>query len=190
MELQDRMAPLVTSCGKSLAPGADQGSFRQMMRLLGHTAIFVFLTLLTQLGGMAWLFALLFRRRILMFVLTYSALTLAAHWATPVTGRVALSCHNGGSLQVQSWFYCITNRNYVTPELAAVLQEAAATLEREYPGTKTGVLDANFPFLTGFPLLPHLSHDGWGKGGPGAVLSRCLRVSCGRNALSGWVFCF
>jgi hypothetical protein len=130
-----------------------------MMRLLGHAAIFVFLTLLTQLGGMAWLFALLFRRRIFMFVLTYSALALTAQWATPVTGRVALSCHNGGSLQVQSWFYCITNRNYVTPELAAVLQEAAATLDRAHPGTKTLVLDANFPFLTGFPLLPHLSHD-------------------------------
>jgi hypothetical protein len=144
---------------KLLALGPDHRPFRQMMRFLGHTAIIVLLTLLTQLGGLAWLFALLFRRRIFMFVLTYSALTLAAHWATPVTGRMALSCHNDGSLQVQSWFYCITNRNYVTPELAAVLQEAAATVEREYPGTKTRVLDANFPFLTGFPLLPHLSHD-------------------------------
>jgi hypothetical protein len=130
-----------------------------MLRFLVHTAIFVVLTLLTQLGGLAWLFALLFRQRIFMFLLTYCVLTLTAQWATPVTGRVALSCHNDGSLQVQSWFYCISNRNYVTPELAMVLQEAATTLERAYPGTKTLVLDANFPFLTGFPLLPHLSHD-------------------------------
>ena len=92
-----------------------------MMRFLGHTTIFVVLTLLTQLGGLAWLFALLFRRRIFMFLLTYCALTLTAQWATPATGRVALSCHNDGSLQVQSWFYCITNRNYVTPELALSL---------------------------------------------------------------------
>lgn len=129
------------------------------MRFLVYALIFVVLTLLTQLGGLVWLFALLFRRRIFMFLLTYSTLTLAAQWATPITGRVALSCHNDGSLQVQSWFYCITNRNYVTLELAAVLEEAAAELEKAYPGTKTLVLDANFPFLTGFPLLPHLSHD-------------------------------
>jgi hypothetical protein len=28
-----------------------------------------------------------------------------------------------------------------------------------YPGTTTLVLDANFPFFDGFPLLPHLSHN-------------------------------
>jgi hypothetical protein len=30
---------------------------------------------------------------------------------------------------------------------------------REYPGTITLYLDGNFPFLNGFPLLPHLSHS-------------------------------
>jgi hypothetical protein len=32
-------------------------------------------------------------------------------------------------------------------------------MNERYPGTLTQVLDAGFPFLDGFPLLPHLSHD-------------------------------
>jgi len=60
---------------------------------------------------------------------------------------------------MQSWVYCALNRNYVTPEMAGLLQDAAGTADRAYPGTVTQVLDANFPFLAGFPLLPHLSHD-------------------------------
>jgi hypothetical protein len=29
----------------------------------------------------------------------------------------------------------------------------------QYPGTSIAYLDAGFPFLNGFPLLPHLSHN-------------------------------
>jgi len=32
-------------------------------------------------------------------------------------------------------------------------------MDRAFPGNVTLHLDANFPFLNGFPLLPHLSHD-------------------------------
>ncbi|WP_241482273.1 hypothetical protein [Leisingera sp. ANG-Vp] len=45
------------------------------------------------------------------------------------------------------------------PELADLLRDTAAAVDAAYPGAVTQVLDANFPFLTGFPLLPHLSHD-------------------------------
>ncbi|MEX0284466.1 MAG: hypothetical protein AB3N23_07625 [Paracoccaceae bacterium] len=55
--------------------------------------------------------------------------------------------------------YCALNRTYVTPELAEVLEDTAETMAQRYPGTITQVLDAGFPFLDGFPLLPHLSHD-------------------------------
>lgn len=129
-----------------------------MSKLFTHSALFVVLTLLTQLGGIAWLVACLFRRRILAFVLCYVGLGVAAVWAAPLFGRTVLSCHADGALQVQSWAYCLLNRNYVTPELAEVLHDTAAAMEQAYPGTVTQVLDANFPFVTGFPLLPHLSH--------------------------------
>jgi hypothetical protein len=31
-------------------------------------------------------------------------------------------------------------------------------MDEKFPGTVTIALDANFPFVNGFPLLPHLSH--------------------------------
>ena len=130
-----------------------------MIRVLGHTALIAALTVLTQLGGLAWLAALWFRRRLLAFALIYAALSAAAVWAAPLFGRTALSCWERGPLQVQSWMYCALNRNYVSPELARLLNDAAARLDAEFPGAKTLALDASFPFLNGFPLLPHLSHD-------------------------------
>ena len=130
-----------------------------MLRFIANSSVVIFLTILTQIGGLAWLIALFFRQRIIGFLLAYAALTMGAVWIAPNFGRVALSCFAGGSLQVQSWMYCALNRNYVTPELRDVLIETAEELDRQYPGTETLVLDANFPFLDGFPLLPHLSHD-------------------------------
>lgn len=131
----------------------------QMRNLFVHSIVIVALTLLTQIGGLAWLVTLLFKRRIPSFVVLYTALTIATIWIAPLFGRVALSCADRGPLQVQSWMYCALNRNYVTPELAAVLADTAEAMDRQFPGTVTLVLDANFPFLDGFPLLPHLSHD-------------------------------
>ncbi|MBO9445438.1 hypothetical protein [Ruegeria sp. R14_0] len=130
-----------------------------MLRILLHTSIVLILTLLTQIGGIAWIIALCFKRRLISFVLAYVALSVAAIWIAPQFGRVALDCSSDGPLQVQSWMYCALNRNYVSPELAEVLHDTALEMDQLHPGTITLVLDANFPFLDGFPLLPHLSHD-------------------------------
>lgn len=130
-----------------------------MLRVFAHTCVVLFLTVVTQLGGLAWLIALLFRQRLLAFLIAYAALSTAAVWIAPSFGRVALSCFETGALQVQSWMYCGLNRNYVVPELRDVLIETAEEMQRQFPGTETLVLDASFPFLDGFPLLPHLSHD-------------------------------
>lgn len=50
----------------------------------------------------------------------------------------------------------LLNRNYVRPELNNVLLNSEKTLK----DTKIELryLDASFPFMDGFPLLPHLSH--------------------------------
>ncbi|MEP2718557.1 hypothetical protein [Pseudophaeobacter sp.] len=130
-----------------------------MFRFILHGLAVILLTLLTQLGGIAWALSRLTARPLLAFVGLYAGLTALAIWVAPLTGRTALSCFDQGPLQVQSWFYCASNRSYVTPELKTALQEASATVDAAYPGTQTLVLDAGFPFLTGFPLLPHLSHD-------------------------------
>lgn len=129
------------------------------MRLALNLAFAAILTLLTQVGGLAWLFALNFRLRLLAFALAYASLSIASLWIAPVFGRVPLSCGGDGSMRVQSWLYCALNRQYVTPELRDTAKDLAAHLAKQFPGTVTLILDANFPFLNGFPLLPHLSHD-------------------------------
>lgn len=130
-----------------------------MLSVIGHALVVAILTVLTQIGGLAWVLSLFFRRRLAAFVLAYAAMTIATVWVAPQFGRVALSCFGDGPLRMQSWMYCALNRNYVAPQLADVLRRTADEMHRRFPGAQTLVLDANFPFSDGFPLLPHLSHD-------------------------------
>lgn len=53
----------------------------------------------------------------------------------------------------------LLNRHYVRPELLQTAQEVAGDMNKRFPGTTVNYLDANFPFLNGFPLFPHLSHN-------------------------------
>jgi hypothetical protein len=124
-------------------------------KIIGHGALILALTLLTQLGGLAWLIALAFRRRFIIFLLAYAALWAAAFALSP---RTALPCF-GEPLRMQSPLYCALNRHYVTADLADVARDAAAHMAATQPGTLTLALDGGFPFLTGMPLIPHLSHD-------------------------------
>lgn len=130
-----------------------------MLRVIWHLAVTLALTVLTQLGGVAWLISLLFRRKLTVFITAYALLWIMAVGVAPLMGRVPLGCADRGALQMQSWFYCLANRNYVAPELADMVGDLAADMEAQFPGTITLVLDGSFPFIAGFPLLPHLSHD-------------------------------
>lgn len=129
-----------------------------MARWLGHGALILGLTLLTQLGGLAWLVALRFRRRLVAFAAAYALLLVIANLAAPTLGRMPLPCW-GEPLRMQSPVYCLTMRNFVTPEMADVARAAAVRVAADHPGSITLALDGGFPFLKGMPLLPHLSHD-------------------------------
>ncbi len=128
------------------------------MRAAGHLLAVLLLTALTQIGGLAWALSLLTARRWLAFPLLYLCLTLAAHQLAPLAGRQALPCWSDGALRLQSPLYCALNRNYASPDLIRVADDLSKHMAARHPGTVTLVLDANFPFLDGFPLLPHLSH--------------------------------
>jgi hypothetical protein len=130
-----------------------------MARTVIHSLIFVFLTLLTQLGGLAWIFAICFWQRLIVFALAYLTLSTGALVIAPVVGREPIPCFSEDTFRMKSTLYCALNRQYVTPELKTVLRDFSKAMEQEFPQTTTLVLDANFPFFTGFPLLPHLSHD-------------------------------
>jgi hypothetical protein len=129
-----------------------------MVRAALHLTVICGLTVLTQVGGFAWALSLLVKRRLAAFAVIYAALWLGAVTFAPFAGRVPLPC-TGEPLRMQSPAYCLMLRHFVTPELAAVAQDAAETVATDYPGTLTLVLDGGFPFLDGMPLLPHLSHD-------------------------------
>ncbi len=51
----------------------------------------------------------------------------------------------------------LLNRNYVRPKLNELLNQTQKELSRT--NIKIYYLDANFPFINKFPLLPHLSHN-------------------------------
>ncbi len=130
-----------------------------MIRVTFHALIFIFLTLLTQLGGLAWLFAICFKRRAIVFSAAYLLLSVGAMFVAPVFGREPVPCISKDTFVMKSMVYCALNRQYVTPELMDVLEDFSSAMDTEFPQTKTLILDANFPFISGFPLLPHLSHN-------------------------------
>jgi hypothetical protein len=73
---------------------------------------------------------------------------------------VPLACASGSApYSAGNTLYCLLNRNYVDARLKSMLENLSRHMNVTYPGTRTLYLDANFPFIDGFPLLPHLSHD-------------------------------
>lgn len=145
---------------------------RWIGRLTWATAI-VLLTALSQIGGLVLLAVLAILRPLPLRagrrLLTGIALFAVLHaglstWLLPPLaawqGRTALPCpwSSTAPLVPRNPFYCLANRHYVRPELAALVQRSAADLRRAHPGAVTAYLDGGFPMFDGFPLLPHLSH--------------------------------
>ena len=138
------------------------------MAWIFRTFIFALLTILTQIGGVAYLVGLGTARafgvqfvlnRMLIFVASYTAMSVTSLFIAPAFDRVSLPCFGDGPLVAQSPLYCVLNRQYVSPEMLLVAEDLASYMAETFPGTQTLTLDANFPFFDGFPLLPHLSHD-------------------------------
>lgn len=99
---------------------------------------------------------------LISFSVLYALLTAAIlPQVAPIFGRTALNCFSDGKhpYQASSWLYCALNRHYVRPELKKSLERLSQHMSQKYPGTISTYLDANFPFIDGFPLLPHRSHN-------------------------------
>ena len=145
---------------------------------LGLLLVVLLLTLLTQTGGLvlwlalpglAWLFRRLRPRGaglawpvvLLAFAVVYLGVNLTVvPWAAVRWARVPLPCFAAADapLEAQSPVFCLANRTYTRPAVRALLVELARDLEAEVPGAVLRTLDAGFPVLDGFPMLPHLSH--------------------------------
>jgi hypothetical protein len=144
----------------------DGRAVHQIISLLRHALIVALLTLLTQIGGVAYLAALpitwrwrrisrwwraasLAAATILIYAVASIAIvpSLAAQF-----GRVRIPC------ATSTLVGCVLNRTYARPQLAELIEMLNAQLARDDPGSRLTVLDAGFPFGAGFPMLPHLGH--------------------------------
>lgn len=76
-----------------------------------------------------------------------------------INGRVPLPITKSSNLVPHNYITVLLNRHYVKPRLKAQLIRIADDINSDNRHLKLTYLDANFPFIDGFPLLPHLSHN-------------------------------
>ena len=74
---------------------------------------------------------------------------------SPMFGREKVK--HSEKIKPTNYMTVLLNRNYVKPKLNELLSKT----EKKLNGTNIEIhyLDANFPFINKFPLLPHLSHN-------------------------------
>lgn len=129
------------------------------LNILRHFIIVLFLTLLTQVGGILWLISIFIAKqwswkKRFVFPVLYIVFNLIIIPPTAkLFGRVQLPIFDE-HVKPRNLVYPLLFRNYVNPELKTILIKTS----KESNITIT-YLDANFPFMDGLPLLPHLSHN-------------------------------
>lgn len=149
------------------------------MRRLGfilRALLFVMFTVLTQIGGVAYLIGLaggsaarLLRARPAFCHLSVVAVACAAYVVMTVfmvpplaasMGRVRLPCsaEGNGTVVAATWLTCALNHGYVRADVRDLIDELGAATTQRFPGSKITTLEGNLPFISGFPLAPHLSH--------------------------------
>jgi hypothetical protein len=145
-----------------------------MFKRLAGLLLFAVLALLTQVGGIAlalcWLIGRLLPQNSPLqrlginaglFVGFYVVLSMfVAPPLAAIGGRVPLPCtaEPGRPFAAAHPAFCWLNRHYVDARLVTLMTALSRDVARQFPGTVTLFLDANLPFINGFPLLPHLSH--------------------------------
>lgn len=140
---------------------------KKPFRTLKHVVVFLFLTIISQVGGIVYLLSVAianrinisFRlKRLIVFIPLYLIFTfLLVPFIAPMFGREKVV--NSSSIKPVSYYTVFLNRNYVTPELNTLLLNVSEKLNNQNSGIQVRYLDACFPFINGFPLLPHFSHN-------------------------------
>lgn len=137
--------------------------------------LFILLTILTQIGGIIYLISIYSHKitdrwakrkylkyvfRLGFFLILYSISTffLVPLIAKPF-GRVPLTLKEDNHLRPLNFLTCFLNRHYVRQELKQITLDVAREMNDQFPGTTVNYLEASFPFVDGFPLVPHLSHN-------------------------------
>lgn len=139
------------------------------MKIILHILIVTFLTIVTQVGGVIWILNFGYFKftnqkkamwlRFLSFTIIYliSTFFIIPPFAK-LNGRIPLPFTKSSNLIPHTYIIPLLNRHYVKPNLKSQLIKIADEINSENNKLKLSYLDANFPFIDGFPLLPHLSH--------------------------------
>ena len=119
------------------------------LKFFGYVLIFLFLTLITQVGGFIYLLYLPLRRKIkhrikpkskqrLVRVAVFGIFYLFISWtivplAAKQFGRVQLPMFATEDIPIQPrhYFFCLANRNYVKPELKSTIVKTAKALNKK-----------------------------------------------------------
>lgn len=142
------------------------------MTVLRRSLIFLALTLLTQVGGIVYLLchgvtAMLRWRSLIGFWLLFAFLYVGVSaFAVPplarLLGRTPVGCEmpwdspsDGLAVMPHA---CMLNRHYLRFGAARHVADINAQFAARHAGSRLTVLETGFPFIDGFPLLPHLSH--------------------------------
>ena len=157
-----------------LSPALLNSFVHMALRVLRRSLVFLVLTVLTQVGGVVYLLHTLSygwwgrtvankNKRKVAKVASFIVVYLVAIFAivpliASMCGRVRMPMFSTHIRPVTVWTYLFC-RNYVRPPLRTVAYNVYEEMQVQYPGTVVNYLDAGFPFLNGFPLLPHLSHN-------------------------------
>lgn len=146
------------------------------LQVLAHIVLFILLTIITQVGGLVYIVCLLIFKCIsirlnsgwlkaisilVLYVLIYSftSVLLVPPLAGHLANRQPLPYFGNKIIKPATLFTCACNRHFVTPELKDLAIESAKKMHIRHSGVSLIYLDANFPFINGFPLIPHLSHN-------------------------------
>lgn len=120
---------------------------------------------MTQIGGFVYLLSaviskkwnkkLKYKTLIIFTSLYFFSTFLIVPLISPVFGREKVK--HAEKIKPTNYMTVLLNRNYVKPKLNNLLSKT----EKKLNGTNIEIhyLDANFPFINKFPLLPHLSHN-------------------------------
>jgi len=146
-----------------------QVQMKMILKIFLHTLAVVFLTVITQIGGLVYLFGLMTNlllgidckwKKMGVFIGGYLFFVfLVVPLIAPVFGREKVKVNR--QIRPTNYMTILLNRNYVRPALNDLLAQTARNISASGGDVEIRFLDANFPFFIHFPLLPPLiHHDG------------------------------
>ena len=128
-------------------------TFKSVLKVIIHLLIAVFLTIITQIGGILYLISLLLisnkkpnykLKRVFLFIAIYLVSTfLVVPKVAPIFGRVKIE--NNSKIEAHNFVTKLFNRNYITPKMHLVLSDVSLKLIR-VSTYKSDILRSKLPF--------------------------------------------